>query len=264
VAVVGTQGKPLRLPEPRAIRHNVKLSVDSWRRWMDLLHYDGPYAEAVRRSALVLKLLSHDPSGGIVAAATTSLPENREGTKNYDYRFAWLRDAAYTLHALLRLGEQEDVHAEVSWLLRLARRQGPMLHVLNRLDGTVPDPEMTEHQVPGWRGIGPVVTGNGAADQLQLGVYGDLFDMATLYVEGGNVLDMPTSRMLADLADTVCDLWRTPDAGMWELHTHRRYTSSAMGCWVALDRAVALADQDQVPGPVDRWRAERDRIRTWM
>jgi GH15 family glucan-1,4-alpha-glucosidase len=148
VAVVGTQGEQLRLPEPRAIRHNVKLSVDSWRRWMDLLHYDGPYAEAVRRSALVLKLLSHDPSVGIVAAATTSLPENREGTKNYDYRFAWLRDTAYTLHALLRLGEQEDVHAEVSWLLRLARRQGPMLHVLNLLDGTVPDPEVTEHHAP--------------------------------------------------------------------------------------------------------------------
>lgn len=264
VAVVGTQGEPLRLPAPAEIRRNVELTVESWCRWIDLLDYDGPYPEAVRRSALVLKMLSHDPSGGIVAAATTSLPENREGTKNYDYRFAWIRDAAYTLHALLRLGEQEDVHAAVSWLLRLARRQGPDLHVLNRLDGTVPSPEMAEHHVPGWRGIGPVVTGNGAADQLQLGVYGDLFDMVTLYLEGGNVLDVATSRMLADLADTVCDIWRTPDAGMWELPDHRRYTSSAMGCWVALDRAVALAERHALPGPVHRWRTERDRIRAWI
>lgn len=264
VAVVGTQGEPLRLPEPPAIRRNVELSVELWRRWMDLLHYDGPYDEAVRRSALVLKLLSHNPSGGIVAAATTSLPENRAGTKNYDYRFAWIRDATYTLHALLRLEEQEDVHAHVSWLLRLARRQAPDLHVLSRLDGTVPGTEMTEHSVPGWRRTGPVVTGNAAADQLQLGVYGDLFDMATLYAEGGNVLDVATSRMLADLADTVCDIWRTLDAGMWELPEHRRYTSSAMGCWVALDRAVALSEQGQLMGPADRWRAERDRIRAWI
>lgn len=264
LAVVGTKGEPLRLPEPRAIRRNVELSVDLWRRWMGLLHYEGKYDGPVRRSALVLKLLSHDPSGGVVAAATTSLPENREGTKNYDYRFAWIRDATYTLHALLRLQEQEDVHAAVSWLLRLARRQAPRLHVLNQLDGTVPDPEMTEYDVPGWRGIGPVVTGNGAADQLQLGVYGDLFDMALLYVGGGNVLDVATARMLADLADAVCDLWRTPDAGMWELPTHRHYTSSKMGCWVALDRAVTLSEQGQLPGPADRWRAERECIREWI
>lgn len=264
LAVVGTAAEPLRLPEPEAIRRNVGLSVDLWRRWTDLLEYDGPYRDEVHRSALVLKMLSHGPSGSIAAAATTSLPENREGTKNYDYRFAWIRDATYTLHALLRLDEQEDVHAAVSWLLRLARAQSPELHVLNRLNGQVPEAVTTELDAPGWRGIGPVVAGNDAAGQLQLGVYGDIFDMATLYVEGGNVLDAETARMLAGLADAVCDLWIRPDAGMWELPEHRHYTSSKMGCWVALDRAIALADGGHLPGTDDRWRDERERIRTWI
>lgn len=264
LAVVSTHSEPLRLPTPESIRKNVDLTLDMWRRWTDLLEYDGPYRADVERSALTLKMLSHGPSGSIAAAATTSLPENRAGTKNYDYRFAWVRDAAYTLHALLRLGEQEDVHAAVSWLLRLARAQSPELHVLNRLNGAVPGDGMTVYEAPGWQGVGPVVSGNAAAEQLQLGVYGDLFDMVDLYVGGGNVLDAATGRMLADVADRICDLWRRPDAGMWELPEHRHYTSSKMGCWHGLDRAVHLADVGQIPGSADRWRAERDRIATWI
>lgn len=264
LAVVATHGEPLRLPSPREIRKNVAMTRDMWRRWRDLLDYDGPYRAEVERSALALKLLSHSPSGSVAAAATTSLPENREGTKNFDYRFAWIRDATYTLHSLLRLGEQEDVHAQVSTILRRARAQTPDLRVLNRFDGEVPASEMTEYDAPGWRGIGPVVSGNDAADQLQLGVYGDVFDIAHLYVGGGNVLDTATARMLADLADAVCDLWRRPDSGMWELPEHRHYTSSKLGCWHGLDRAVKLAEAGHIPGCVDRWRSERERIREWI
>lgn len=264
LAVVATHSEPLRLPTPASIRKNVELTIDLWHRWTDLLDYEGPYRDDVERSALALKLLSHAPSGSVAAAATTSLPENRDGTKNYDYRFAWVRDAAYTLHALIRLGEQEDVHAAVSWLLRLARTQSPELHVLNRLNGEVPEAELTVYEAPGWRGIGPVVSGNAAADQLQLGVFGDLFSMVDLYVGGGNVLDAATGRMLADVADEICDLWRRPDAGMWELPEHRHYTSSKMGCWHGLDCAVHLADLGQIPGSADRWRAERDRITAWI
>ncbi|MEX5298112.1 glycoside hydrolase family 15 protein [Kocuria sp. CPCC 205292] len=264
LAVVSTHSEPLRLPSPERIRQNVELTLGMWRRWIDLLDYSGPYRADVERSALTLKMLSHAPSGSIAAAATTSLPENRAGTKNYDYRFAWVRDAAYTLRTLIRLGEQEDVHAAVSWLLRLARDQSPELHVLNRLDGEVPGDAMTVYEAPGWRGIGPVVSGNAAADQLQLGVFGDLFDMVDLYVGGGNVLDAATGRMLADVADEICDLWRRTDAGMWELPEHRHYTSSKMGCWHGLDRAVHLADAGQIPGSADRWRAERDRIAEWI
>jgi GH15 family glucan-1,4-alpha-glucosidase len=264
LAVVSTHSEPLRLPSPGRIRKNVELTLDLWRRWIDLLDYAGPYRADVERSALALKLLSHAPSGSVAAAAAASLPENRAGTKNYDYRFAWVRDAAYTLRTLIRLGELEDVHAAVSWLLRLARDQSPELHVLNRLNGEVPDDTMTVYEAPGWRGIGPVVSGNAAANQLQLGVFGDLFDMVDLYVDGGNVLDAATGRMLADVADEICDLWRRTDAGIWELPEHRHYTSSKMGCWHGLDRAVHLAEVGQIPGGADRWRAERDRIAAWI
>lgn len=264
LAVVVTHSEPLRLPTPREIRKNLEMTRETWLRWGDLLESDGPYGEEVQRSALVLKLLSHSPSGSVAAAATTSLPENMAGTKNYDYRFAWIRDATYALQALLKLGEQEDVHAQVSWLLRLVRAQVPNLHVLNRLDGEVPETRMTEYDVPGWRGTGPVVAGNAAADQLQLGVYGDVFDVAHRYVAGGNVLDTATARMLADLADAICDVWRRPDSGMWELPEHRHYTSSKMGCWHGLDCAVRLAEDGYIPGCVDRWRAERERIRAWI
>lgn len=264
LAVVATHSEPLRLPTPREIRKNLEMTRETWLRWGDLLESDGPYGEEVQRSALVLKLLSHSPSGSVAAAATTSLPENMAGTKNYDYRFAWIRDATYALQALLKLGEQEDVHAQVSWLLRLVRAQVPNLHVLNRLDGEVPETRMTEYDVPGWRGTGPVVAGNAAADQLQLGVYGDVFDVAHRYVAGGNVLDTATARMLADLADAICDVWRRPDSGMWELPEHRHYTSSKMGCWHGLDCAVRLAEDGYIPGCVDRWRAERERIRAWI
>ncbi|MBD2761761.1 glycoside hydrolase family 15 protein [Kocuria sp. cx-116] len=264
LAVVATHSEPLRLPAPREIRKNLEMTRETWLRWGDLLESDGPYGEEAQRSALVLKLLSHSPSGSVAAAATTSLPENMAGTKNYDYRFAWIRDATYALQALLQLGEQEDVHAQVSWLLRLVRAQVPHLHVLNRLNGEVPETRMTEYDVPGWRGTGPVVAGNAAADQLQLGVYGDVFDVAHHYVAGGNVLDTATARMLADLADAICDAWRRPDSGMWELPEHRHYTSSKMGCWHGLDCAVQLAEDGHIPGCVDRWRAERERIRAWI
>lgn len=264
LAVVGTAGEPLRLPDTSSIRRNLTHTREHWTRWTDLIDHDGPYVASVQRSALMLKLLEHGPSGSIAAAATTSLPENREGTKNYDYRFAWIRDATYTLTSLIQLGEQEDVHAAVSWLLRLARAQSPHLHVLNRLDGEVPSPGMRSFDVPGWRGIGPVVAGNQAADQLQLGVYGDIFDMVRTYADGGNVIDPATGRMLADLADVVCDLWRRRDAGMWELPEQRHYTSSKMACWNALSCAIALAEAGQIDDNSSRWAAERERIRDYI
>lgn len=264
LAVTATAGEPLRLPDPAEIRRNLVHSREHWQRWSALLQHDGPHESQARRSALILKLLEHGPSGSIAAAATTSLPENLEGTKNYDYRFAWIRDATYTLTSLIQLGEQEDVHAAVSWLLRLARTQSPDLHVLNRLDGEVPSPQMHTLPAPGWRGIGPVVTGNQAADQLQLGVYGDVFDMVRTYADAGNVIDPATGRMLADLADIVCDLWRRKDAGMWELSEQRHYTSSKMACWNALGCAIALTEAGQMEGSTDRWATERERIRDYI
>lgn len=262
VAVFSTENEPLPLPSPEVVDANIDRTVDFWQRWSSLLHYDGPWSDEVLRSALALKLLQNR-SGAIAAAATTSLPENPEGGKNWDYRFAWVRDAAYTLHALIRFGDREEVHAAMGWLLRVVRKQGVDAEVFTRLDGSPPDTER-ELDVPGWRGIGPVVEGNRAAGQLQLGIYGDLFEIVSLYSNEGYVLDMATGRLLAEIADHVCDVWPRADHGIWELLDTRHYTTSKMSCWHALNRAAHLNEIGQIPGNGDRWRRERDRIRDWI
>ena len=176
----------------------------------------------------------------------------------------WVRDAAYTVDALIRLGLHAEVHAAVRFLLRCARSTAPDLKVFYTLDGTVADTERTL-AAPGYEDSRPVRSGNRAAGQTQLGTFGDLFDAVWRYVEAGHVLDPPTGRLLADLADRCCDLWRTEDAGLWELRAHRHYTVSKMGCWVALDRALRLQDLGLVavthPG---RWRHERDAVHDWV
>ena len=263
VALVSSRDEPLRLPAPERIVENIDHTRARWRAWSSQFTYAGPWPAEALRSVLALRLLTHQPSGAIVAAATTSLPESAGGGKNWDYRLAWLRDTAYTLHCMIAYGDFEDVHANVSWLLRVARAHHDQLPVLARLDGGQPD-GVTHSSVPGWRGIGPVVSGNEAADQLQLGVYGDLFDLVHTYVRAGNVLDTGTARFLADVADQVCDLWHSPDAGMWELPEYRHYTSSKMACWQALALAADLAADGHLTGPVDRWRHEQDRIRDWI
>ena len=143
----------------------------------------------------------------LLAASTTSLPETPQGERNWDYRYAWVRDLAYTAHALVRFGLREETHAALSWLVRTIRAHGSDPHVMYTLRGELLD-GVEEFDVPGWQGIGPVVTGNPARDQLQLGVYGDLFAICRTYVDAGNVLDVETGRMLAQVADRTCDLWR--------------------------------------------------------
>ena len=263
IAIASTHDEPLHLPDPYNVDVGIDRTIENWRHWSEVFSYDGPWAERIQRSALALKLLVFSPTGAITAAATTSLPENPAGGKNWDYRYAWVRDLAYTAHALVRFGLREETHAALSWMLRTIRDHGPELHVMYTLGGDlVPDAE--EYHVPGWRGIGPVVTGNPAREQLQLGVYGDLMAICRTYVDAGNVLDIDTGRMLAGVADRTCDLWRNPDSGMWELPEEQHYTSSKMGCWKALDDAVALAESGAIPGSADRWRAERERIRLWI
>ncbi|MDQ1205990.1 GH15 family glucan-1,4-alpha-glucosidase [Microbacterium sp. SORGH_AS 862] len=263
LVVVATDGEPLHLPHPENVDRSIDRTIGGWRAWSREFGYDGPWAATVQRSALALKLLVYSPTGAIAAAATTSLPENPRGGKNWDYRFAWVRDLAYTAHALVRFGLREETHAAISWLLRTIRDNGPDLHVLYTLRGTLAQ-NVTEHEAPGWRGIGPVVTGNPAHGQLQLGVYGDLFAICRTYVDAGNVLDVATGRMLAAMSDRTCDEWRKPDSGMWELPEIRHYTSSKMGCWQALRDAVALAEAGAIPGSAERWASERDRIAAWI
>ena len=263
VAVISTHDEPLALPDPATVDAGVDRTIANWQNWMQEFSYDGPWSAAVERSALALKLLIHSPSGAVAAAATTSLPESLDGGKNWDYRYAWVRDTAYTLNALIRFGLREEVHAAVAGMLKSIRSQGSELQVFTALNGDRAQGAV-KLDLPGWRGIGPVVRGNSAARQLQMGVFGDLFNIVQLYVDAGHVLDTGTGRLLANLADLACDTWQKRDAGMWELSEERHYTTSKLGCWHALSCASHLADLGQIPGPGDRWRAEKERISEWV
>jgi GH15 family glucan-1,4-alpha-glucosidase len=212
----------------------------------------------------MLKLLIYAPTGAIAAAATTSVPESPRGGKNWDYRYAWVRDMAYSLTALFQFGLREEPKGAISWLLRTIREQGPEPHVFYGLDGSEPEEQVDERDVPGWRGLGPVRSGNRASGQLQLGVFGDLFSIIRLYVDAGNILDAATARTLAEVADTACDAWRSKASGMWELEQQQHYTTSKLGCWKALTDAVHLAGLGQITGKTERWRSEAELIRQWV
>jgi len=260
--VVATDGEPLFVPDAAAVDERLDRTLTSWRTWSSLLCVDGEWADAVRRSALALKVLIAEETGAIAAAATTSLPEGIGGPKNWDYRLSWVRDSSFVLDALINLGLHEEVHGAVSWLLDTIKRQG--LAVFYDLDGNLPCAE-AEIEAPGYRGSRPVRSGNAAAEQLQLGTYGDLFDTVVRYVDEGHVLDAGTARLLVDLAGDCCDRWRRPDSGIWELDDLQHYTISKIGCWVALDRAIRLADGGHLhTRSAERWRIERDEVRAWI
>jgi GH15 family glucan-1,4-alpha-glucosidase len=263
LTMVGTADQPLHVPQPELTDESIDRTIESWRDWSRQFRYEGPWADAVQRSALALKLLIHAPTGALAAAATTSLPETLDGSKNWDYRFGWVRDVAYALESLLRFGLREEPQAAVAWLLSTIEKNGPRLHVFYTLGGEISE-SVTRPEVPGWRGIGDVIVGNEAESQLQLGVYGDLFTMMRNHVAAGNLLDVETGRLLAGFADRVCDDWQRRDSGMWELPETQHYTASKMGCWNALNSAVILCDAGQIPGRSDRWRLERDTIRSWI
>jgi GH15 family glucan-1,4-alpha-glucosidase len=264
VAIVASKGEPLFIPAADDIDARLDRTVESWRAWARLLPSGGRWAGAVKRSALALKTLRSEADGAIAAAGTTSLPERLGGPKNYDYRFAWIRDTAFTVDAFMQLGLHEEVQGSVSWILAAWRQSSPKLRVFYTLSGAPPE-RPTELDLPGYRHSRPVVSGNPARDQLQLGVFGDLFDMMGTYVDGGHVLDPATAEMLAEIADRCCDEWQRKDSGIWELTRRQHYTISKIGCWVALDRAYRLAQCGQLPDAhAGRWRRQRDAIKRWV
>ena len=264
VAAVAADDQPLFLPAPEHIDARIDRTVDTWRRFTrDTLDYRGPHGGHVERSALTLKLLIA-ASGAIAAAATTSLPERIGGPKNWDYLYAWVRDASFTLDALITLGMHEEAQLATTWLLRALRQTSPQLHIFYDLDGD-PVGQETQLAVPGYRNSAPVRAGNGASTQSQLGTYGDLFDTVSRYLSAGHVLDAASGRMLADLADRCCDTWKTKDSGIWELGQLEHYTISKIGCWVALERAAHLATEGHLPSHhSERWRTEAREIRRWV
>jgi GH15 family glucan-1,4-alpha-glucosidase len=266
LALIATDDEPLMLPHVREVIRRIDATADGWRSWRRRIYHRGPHADAVVRSALTLRLLTVAATGASVAAPTTSLPEAIGADRNYDYRFTWVRDASFALDALTSLGLTEEVHATLSWLLRAVTRTAPEVHVFYTLGGDpAPGKEREVATMPGYLGAGPVREGNRAASQRQLGCHGHLLNAAYHYVQHGGLLGPATSGLLAQMADTVCDLWREPDAGLWELHDYQHYTSSKLGCWVALQRAAWFAEHDHLPaGHANRWRGVAAEMHDWI
>jgi GH15 family glucan-1,4-alpha-glucosidase len=265
LALAGAYAEPLVLPDADAVAGRLEATIRFWTEWAGERPCDGPWADLVMRSALALKLMIFAPSGAAVAAPTTSLPEEIGGQRNWDYRFCWIRDSNFMISALMRLGCHAEARSLFWWFMQATALTEPDLHVLYRLDGGVGP---REHRVPlsGYRGSAPVRVGNGALEQAQHDIYGALLETACLYSEGERALDRDTGAVLARIADRVCDIWRQPDSGIWEVRNGPfHFTHSKVMCWVALDRAVKMAGDGEVPARhADRWRREAAAIREYV
>ena len=236
-------------------------TLDYWRRWISGSTYRGRWREMVNRSALALKLMVYDPTGALVAAPTMGLPETIGGERNWDYRYTWLRDAAFTLYSLIRVGFNEEAHNFMGWLLDVCRNSDGKLQPLYGIDGRT---EIHEEELPhlsGYRNSRPVRLGNGAYNQLQLDLYGAVLDAAYLHNKHAAPLDYDVWNNLRPTLDWLSENWRQPDEGIWEVRGGRRpFVSSKVLSWVALDRAVRMARQRGLPAPEDHWIKQRNAI----
>jgi GH15 family glucan-1,4-alpha-glucosidase len=254
----GEHARPLRLDEGHDLFVH---TMEFWRRWLAHSRYQGRYREMVERSALLLKLLVYQPTGALVAAPTTSLPELLGGSRNWDYRYTWMRDAAFTLYGLMRLGFTDEAAAFMSWLERRCREAPPDrgLQVLYTIDGSPDAPEMTLDHLDGYMGSRPVRVGNAASDQLQLDIYGEVMDSVYLFNKHGYPIGYDLWITLSRQLEWLEKHWEEPDEGIWESRGGRhRFTYSSLMTWVAFERALRIAHQRGLPGPMERWRAAAD------
>jgi GH15 family glucan-1,4-alpha-glucosidase len=233
-----------------------------WQTYAREIPYDGPWPTAVRRAVLTQRLLTHEPSGAIAAAGTTSLPEKIGGDRNWDYRYSWVRDTSLALESLLAARLNVECQRSLDWVLDAAR-QGEDVQPLYTLDGKRELPR-EDIDVPGYRNSRPVRVGNDAQNQLQLGSYADLIDAAFRFCSHGHILDPRSAEQIASFADRLCELWPRDDAGIWEIEP-AQYTQSNMASWAALDHAIDMADKGRVPADHAKvWKREREAIADWI
>ena len=250
-------------PLDSSLNDRIDHSVKGWQRWARRAEYDGAYRNEVVRSALALKLLSYAPSGAIIAAVTTSLPERIGGDLNWDYRYCWLRDASFTIRALLELGYWDEAEDFLDWMLQATRLTQPRLKVLYSLYGDNAPVERELNYLSGYRGSRPVRIGNAARDQLQLDVYGEVVDAAAQFAFHGGELDREMQKTLIGLGNHVEQNWDQPDEGIWEPRFVRQnHTHSRLLCWTAMDRLVRLSERGMLRGaPIERYKQVCDCIR---
>ena len=247
------------------MRRRLDDTVRFWRAWVDGCWYEGEHAPEVRRSALALKALTYAPTGAVVAAPTTSLPEEIGGARNWDYRYTWIRDATLTLGSLFVLGFTEEAEAFKRFLEQTGAGRPEDLQIMYGIGGERSLPEMELDHLHGHRDSRPVRIGNAAVKQMQLDAYGQILESAYLYGKAGGSLSTDNWRFLAGLADVVCERWRVPDQGIWEIRDDpRHFVHSKVNCWVALDRAVRIATASGRAGAVERWAEERDALRAHL
>ncbi|MEU6929799.1 glycoside hydrolase family 15 protein [Streptomyces sp. NPDC046385] len=250
--------EPPSLPDPEG---SLAATAEFWREWVDHCTYHGPYREAVVRSLITLKALTYAPTGGIVAAPTTSLPEEIGGVRNWDYRYTWLRDAAITLSSMLRTGYREEARAWRDWLLRAVAGDPENLQIMYGIAGERELGEAELDWLPGYENSGPVRVGNGAANQLQLDVYGEVTEALHLAHMTGLSRNDYASLLQLKLIRYLETHWDQPDEGIWEVRGPRRhFVHSKVMAWVAVDRTIKLIESGDADGPLERWRELRDDI----
>ena len=237
--------------------------MNFWRGWIGRSTYKNRWREMVNRSALALKLLTSKEHGSIVAAPTFGLPENIGGVRNWDYRYSWIRDSSFTLYGLMRLGYTGEAGAFLRWMMARCEELGPggSLQILYGIDGRPAISEETLPNLEGYMGSSPVRIGNAAHTHLQLDIYGEFMDAVYLYDKYGSPIGYDAWMNVSRLIDWVCDHWREKDEGIWEVRGERReFLYSRVMCWVAIDRAIRLANRRSFPAPFSRWYDVRDTI----